>query len=407
MSKLFISYRRGDSAVFTGRLYDRLIQYYGTGRVFLDIDSIPTAVDFRTSVRNHLRSSGVVIAVIGRHWLGIENESRRIDEPEDYVRLEIELALSENKPIVPIYCDETEPLPPSLLPESIRRVSYLNALSVDPGRDFDHHVARLRGEINQIIYSSPTKRIENLMRRLFKTFKWKMLGLSIAVGAIGFFRDEIATLIVTSRGVSRVAQRYDKTAFAARKLATVDIARGLPSWDALTSQTDLVSTIRESKFSFDIFTLTGSAFFNNFEALEEALSNGARFRVVLVDHSQKHFEEVLAYFKQHGYGESEARWSASNSTLAGEVFRKLAKKYDGGSSGKFELRWWTRSYSNSFWIRDGNDPKLALAHIEISYYGDAALNPSIRFGSLAPQMVASLSEQFEYIWTNSRLDEVP
>ena len=77
MRKVFISYRRNDSAVFTGRLYDRLAGYYGTNAVFLDIDSIRSASDFREVIQEQIRACGIVLAIIGRHWAGAAESGRR------------------------------------------------------------------------------------------------------------------------------------------------------------------------------------------------------------------------------------------------------------------------------------------------------------------------------------------
>ncbi len=106
MKKIFVSYRRNDSAVFTGRLYDRLIDYYGQESIFLDIDSIPGAADFRKVVKSYIKDCGVFLAVIGKHWSGPLAEGRRLDDPKDHVRIEIEQRFEFNKPIIPVYCEK-------------------------------------------------------------------------------------------------------------------------------------------------------------------------------------------------------------------------------------------------------------------------------------------------------------
>src|SRR5262245_25569344 len=69
MSKLFISYRRDDSADVTGRLHDRLKSQFGDEAVFLDVDAIPLGVDFRMSLTDAVNQCDVLLAVIGDHWL--------------------------------------------------------------------------------------------------------------------------------------------------------------------------------------------------------------------------------------------------------------------------------------------------------------------------------------------------
>jgi hypothetical protein len=144
VKKIFISYRRSDSAIFTGRLFDRLIDYYGPDSVFLDIDSIPSGVDFRDEVARHIKKCGIFLAIVGKGWVGPLDAGRRIDSPEDHVRIEVEQALAHNKPTIPVYYDDMEPLKSDEVPSSLQRLVYINACSIHPGRDFDLHVQRLR-----------------------------------------------------------------------------------------------------------------------------------------------------------------------------------------------------------------------------------------------------------------------
>ena len=69
MAKLFISYRRGDSADVTGRIYDRLEARFGRESVFIDVDTIPPGVDFREHIERAVGQADVVLVVIGPDWL--------------------------------------------------------------------------------------------------------------------------------------------------------------------------------------------------------------------------------------------------------------------------------------------------------------------------------------------------
>jgi formylglycine-generating enzyme required for sulfatase activity len=143
MSKIFLSYRRLDSAGVAGRIYDRLRAHFGGDAIFMDIDTIPFGLDFREYIRSAIDQCGVLLAVIGPNWAGEAGAPRRIDDPRDFVRIEVESALDRNLPVVPILIDRTrmpgEPdLPPSLAP-----LAYRNAIEMDQGRDFHHHVDRL------------------------------------------------------------------------------------------------------------------------------------------------------------------------------------------------------------------------------------------------------------------------
>src|SRR5271166_6999964 len=107
MSKIFLSYRREDSAGVAGRIYDRLRVPFGPDSVFFDVDSVPVGVDFQEHIESVLSQCDVFLAVIGPHWAGESDTDRRIDNPEDWVRIEIETALRQHLPVIPILIDHT------------------------------------------------------------------------------------------------------------------------------------------------------------------------------------------------------------------------------------------------------------------------------------------------------------
>src|SRR5688572_32701738 len=85
-SGIFVSYRREDSAGHAGRLFDRLVEHFGRGRIFMDIDTIEPGEDFVTVIENAVSSCDVLIAVIGRSWLS-PNGSGRLDRDRKSTRL--------------------------------------------------------------------------------------------------------------------------------------------------------------------------------------------------------------------------------------------------------------------------------------------------------------------------------
>jgi TIR domain len=126
---IFVSYRRTDSAGTAGRLADRLSRHFGPGRVFRDIDSIEAGEDFEQAIGQALRAASAVLIVIGPRWLeaSAHDGSRRIDDPLDYVRREIEIALSMPTPVIPVLVDGAGLPAGELLPESIRELTKRNA----------------------------------------------------------------------------------------------------------------------------------------------------------------------------------------------------------------------------------------------------------------------------------------
>ena len=103
-TSVFVSYRRDDSKHAAGRLGERLHERF---RLFMDIDSIRPGADFTAVVRNAVDQADVVLAVIGTGWLASASETgtRRIDDPEDWVALEVGTALQRGTPVIPILVD--------------------------------------------------------------------------------------------------------------------------------------------------------------------------------------------------------------------------------------------------------------------------------------------------------------
>ena len=146
---IFISYRREDSADITGRISDRLIQKFGRDAVFKDVESIPLGSDFRKHLKEAVGRCDVLIAVIGRQWTTIQNESgkRRLDDPRDHLRIEVESALERDIPVIPVLVQGAMVPDEETLPESLRPLAYRNAQPVRPDPDFNHDLDRLMSGI--------------------------------------------------------------------------------------------------------------------------------------------------------------------------------------------------------------------------------------------------------------------
>src|SRR6266850_7181377 len=154
-----ISYRREDSLPIAGRLYDRLQAKFGKKNVFMDFDSIPPGADFRQHIKQMIERSKLVIAIIGPHWLGEQPDtSRRIDNPADFVRLEIAYALQRGIPVIPVLVNNALMPPPEKLPQEIEGLAFRNALTLDTGIDFHHHADRLITGIGKAMDAAPRSR---------------------------------------------------------------------------------------------------------------------------------------------------------------------------------------------------------------------------------------------------------
>jgi hypothetical protein len=147
-----ISYRRDDSLPVAGRLYDRLEQRFGRQNVFMDFDSIRPGFDFRDQIKETIERSRVVIAIIGPNWLGKQDDgSRRIDNPTDFVRLEVGYALQRGIPVIPVLLNDTPMPTPETLPSDIQALAFRHAVPLDSGLDFRQHAERLVMGIQGII----------------------------------------------------------------------------------------------------------------------------------------------------------------------------------------------------------------------------------------------------------------
>jgi hypothetical protein len=94
-SRIFLNYRRDDTLQYAERLYESLSSQFGAANVFRDVASIQPGENFPAAIERAIASSDVMLALIGRKWLTISDKGRRrLSAKEDYVRLEIEIALA-------------------------------------------------------------------------------------------------------------------------------------------------------------------------------------------------------------------------------------------------------------------------------------------------------------------------
>jgi len=157
MAKVFLSYRRGDSADVTGRIDDRLVDSFGRDNVFKDIDSIPLGVDFREHLTDAVGGCDVLLVVIGEGWLRAEDESgsRRLDDNADFVRIEVEAALQRDIPVVPVLLGNARMPKPEELPPSMQELSFRNATKVRPDPDFHPDMVRIIDGIRKEGHNNP------------------------------------------------------------------------------------------------------------------------------------------------------------------------------------------------------------------------------------------------------------
>jgi hypothetical protein len=143
--RIFISYRRSDSADVTGRIYDRLIDHFGEGTVFQDVEDIPLGMDFAEYIIEVVGKCDAFLAIIGNEWIGATDQAggRRLDNSADNVRIEIESALARKIPLIPVLVRGAEMPTAQSLPEPLRKLATRNAIHVRPNPDFRSDMTRL------------------------------------------------------------------------------------------------------------------------------------------------------------------------------------------------------------------------------------------------------------------------
>ena len=131
---IFVSYRRDESAYAATWLYDRLVSRYGSSRVFRDFDTISPGADFYKEIANALKSCTALLAVIGRGWVtaAAKDGRRRLDDPDDWVRLEIETALSRGIRIIPVLVDGARMPCETDLPTTMAELAHRQAVELRP-----------------------------------------------------------------------------------------------------------------------------------------------------------------------------------------------------------------------------------------------------------------------------------
>jgi hypothetical protein len=126
---VFISYRRQESSHFAGRLYDRFVERLDETRVFMDVDSIKPGEDWTEAISRAVSRCGLMLVLIGPLWSQMtEGGRRRIENPDDLVRLEIEAAFEHDIPVIPVLLEDATVPGSGDLPESIAKLSHLQAI---------------------------------------------------------------------------------------------------------------------------------------------------------------------------------------------------------------------------------------------------------------------------------------
>ena len=204
MPKIFISYRRSDSEDVAGRIYDRLVAHFGDDAIFKDVDDIPFGADFRDYLNESLDQCQVVLAVIGNTWLnaGDGQGKRRLDNPADWVRLELEEALKRKTMlVVPLLVSRASLPRADDLPQSMANLAYRNSAQARPDPDFHKDMSRLIGQLEQYFArlsqpAAPPTTTRPVVKPANPTFSFEIVTITgVEKGLLGLG----AAKVITSR----------------------------------------------------------------------------------------------------------------------------------------------------------------------------------------------------------------
>lgn len=196
---IFISYRREDTSGHAGRIYDRLNAHF-PDRVFRDVAGINLGEDFVVAIERHVGECEVFIELVGDRWATITDHAgrRRLDDPEDFVRLELATALRRGITIIPILVNGATMPAGSTLPTDIAPLTRRNALQVTES-DFDHDVERLIKRLETVLGRSSAIRSVRDTKGNHR-LAWQ-IGLGVvALLVIGVIGWTISWAIFTDKG---------------------------------------------------------------------------------------------------------------------------------------------------------------------------------------------------------------
>lgn len=136
LPSIFVNYRRNDSEGEAGRLFDELAARFGENSVFMDVAAIEPGRDFRKAIDQSVASCTVLLAMIGLEWLDTKDPAgtRRLEDPNDFVRIELASALRRDIPVIPILVRGAKMPHPDKLSDDLRELAFRNGVELSHAR---------------------------------------------------------------------------------------------------------------------------------------------------------------------------------------------------------------------------------------------------------------------------------
>jgi hypothetical protein len=213
MPGIFISYRREDTPGHAGRIFDRLRSRFGSDVVFMDVTAIEAGVDFVDALRDAVGSCDALLAVIGPQWLSATHDGkRRLDDPADFVRLEIVAALERNVRVLPVLVAGASLPPTESLPADLQKLTRRQAIDLRDAR-WDDDVERLIEGLDKFLNGGPASRRPAMPREgtpsptppvagAARSSAWSVAGSGMATRLLGVSILVVGAVLVWRGGLS-------------------------------------------------------------------------------------------------------------------------------------------------------------------------------------------------------------
>ena len=182
MPDIFVSYRRSDTAMASGRVFDHLQAFFGDEKVFMDVNTIQLGEDFVEVLERSVKESQIMLVMIGPSWMtpADSNGRPRIQDPKDYVRYELVCAFRHELRVIPVLVDGAEMPSEDTLPLELVSLARRNAISLSTNL-FKRDIAYLIDAIKSTFESAPTERHpivtsvpKDLLDRIMDTKKFRV-----------------------------------------------------------------------------------------------------------------------------------------------------------------------------------------------------------------------------------------
>ena len=222
---IFVSYRRNDSAYVASTITEKLVEYFGKECVFFDVDTVPLGVDFREQIELSIRKCDVVLVIIGDSWISVleKDGSRRLDNPKDTVRIEVEIALQRDIPVIPVLVGNAIMPSKEDLPQTMQELFFRNAAEVRAGSNLQTNLDRLLMGIEKTIGITPSVINANSYRSKFRSSA-RILLLTGLASIITFIVLGFTVYTLLAYEMQITFFRNDQVAFSSLLIGTLIVS---------------------------------------------------------------------------------------------------------------------------------------------------------------------------------------